>query len=351
MATITAWLTGGGITLSIIVVTWSLNSNHYTDCHNESGGIYESNSKLCYNDNVFTTLENKSNGKAVAISSFTVLGKDRAIIYTQDNGNYFILFKDNKLEISPYEEHEQESLNNSSDFDNAENVTKISCYDNYMTDPYDGFIFPKHNSTLYSVENLVCYKGRDITSWVAGHGMKVTAAVIPNPKELFAIVTIEEENPQQYESKSSIRTIYITSDGVRGKRDIFTQRYTQDPKKTLSKMKIVGYNYEKGIVYFSVPAWAVSHAIHAFTIPFDNNYNYVREKFITDGDLTFVNMSNLSGNSKHDKYIGSLVVEQSEIREGEGRVYNEYLISPEGKRICELDTEVENWRIYLPCKK
>ncbi|MEX0448108.1 hypothetical protein [Xenorhabdus sp. SGI246] len=351
VATVIAWLAGGFILLSIITISWLLNSNDHTGCNNKEGGFYVSNNKLCFNDNEVQAIINKTNGENTEVSKFTILGKDKAVIYIKNAGEYLISINGGDVEVTPYKKQEQESQNNDSGFNNKENVTKISCYNNYMEYPYDGFIFPTRNNTLYSAENLVCYKGRDITSWVAGRGMKVTSAVIPNSKELFAIVTVEEENPQEYESKSSIRAIYITSDGVRGKKDIFTQRYTSDPETTLSNMKIVGYNYEKGIVYFSVPAWAVSHAIHAFTIPFDNNYVNVREKFITDGDLTFVNMSNLSGRPENEKYIGSLVVEQGEIRKGEGRVYNEYLISPEGKRICELDTEVENWRIYLPCKK
>ncbi|AOM40490.1 lysozyme inhibitor LprI family protein [Xenorhabdus hominickii] len=235
--------------------------------------------------------------------------------------------------------------------DIPEVASKVHC-DTYRGGRYEGFIFPPSLSGgRYSVDGVVCYEGRNITSWVAGEGMKVTSALIPNSKESLAIVTIEEKNPRSLKPKSSVRIIYVTQNGFRGKEDIIRQRYTEDPKTTLFNMKIVGYNREKGIVYFSVPAWAVSHAIHAFTIPFDNQYMNIKEKFITDGDLTFVNMSNLVGKPENNKYIGSLVVEQSEIREGEGRVYNEYLISPTGKRICELDTDVEDWKLYLPCKK
>ncbi|WP_237387335.1 hypothetical protein [Xenorhabdus sp. Sc-CR9] len=232
---------------------------------------------------------------------------------------------------------------------NAE--SKVRC-DAYMGGRYEGFAFPlSFSGKIHSVDNIACYEGRDITSWVAGEGMKVTSALIPNPKESLAIVTIEEKNPQSPKPKSSVRIIYVTQNGFRGKKDIIRQRYTEDPKTTLSNMKIVGYNHEKGIVYFSVPAWAVSHAIHDFAIPFDNNYINIKEKFITDGELTFVNMFNLIGKPENNKYIGSLVVEQSEIRADEGRVYNEYLISPEGKRICELDTAIEDWKMYLLCKK
>ncbi|MDE9477020.1 lysozyme inhibitor LprI family protein [Xenorhabdus bovienii] len=258
--------------------------------------------------------------------------------------------KNEGRKVYPYEENEAEKQF-SGDPDSSEVASKVHCSD-YRGGMYEGFAFPpSFSGNRYSIDNVVCYEGRDITSWVAGEGMKVTSALIPNPKESLAIVTIEEKNPQSPKPKSSVRIIYITQNGFRGKEDIIRQRYTEDPQTTLSNMKIVGYNHEKGIVYFSVPAWAVSHAIHAFTIPFDNQYMNIKEKFITDGDLTFVNMSNLVGKPENNKYIGSLVVEQSEIREGEGRVYNEYLISSAGKRICELDTDVEYWRLYLPCKK
>ncbi|WP_445494054.1 hypothetical protein [Photorhabdus sp. SF281] len=346
----------GGVGILALVIFWGglLSSDSSLGCDNKSGGIYENKGKLCYNENEFSTLENKVNGKVTSVVKFTVLDKGKAIIHTNDDNDYIILDENDGIEVYPYEAYELANQPNEDDSNNSIVANKINCHDFYMNDKYDGFTFPSTGSSVvrpYDVNGLVCYQGRDITSWVAGEGMKVTTAIIPNPKESLAIVTVEEEHPETFESKSSIRVIYVTQNGLRGKKDIIRQRYTKDPKTTLSDMKIVGYNYEKGIVYFSVPAWAVSNAIHAFTIPFDNNYSNIREKFITDGDLTFVNMSNLLGKPEYNKYIGSLIVEQSAIKEGEGRVYGQYLVSPEGKEVCELNTEVDTWRVYLPCKE
>ncbi|WP_387691037.1 hypothetical protein [Photorhabdus sp. RM71S] len=234
------------------------------------------------------------------------------------------------------------------------NAKNVSCYDFYMRDGYTGFTFPAANfQESLDINGLVCYQGRDISSWVAGEGMIATTAIIPDSKRALAIVTVSEVNPESFESKSSIRVISIGDDGIPRKKDIIKQRYTEDPESSLYDMKITGYNYEKGIVYFEVPAWAVSHAIHAFTIPFDGLHQGIKEKYITPGDLTFVNMFNLSDKKENDDYIGYLVVNKGIIKEGEGRVYGEYLVTPEGETVCELDTNPKQgyWKSFLTCKK
>jgi hypothetical protein len=323
-----------------------------SDCDRKIGEFYESKGSLCYGKDSFNTLSKKEDGKSILITKFKILAKDKALVYLVDEEPQVITAENKGYSVIPYRSYDA-PLEVSEKTQEEEQQPDYKAYNvNCNNSNIDGFYFPRANFSInYDVKNLICYQGRDVTSLFAGDGMMVTTAMVFNAKKVSAIITTAEINPKTYEEKSAIKIIYINKDGMFGESSIIYQKYTDDPETTLSNMKIVGYNNEKGIVYFSVPAWAVSHAIHAFTIPFDDYYKKVKEKFITAGDLTFVKMFNSSGDLSHDKYIGSLIVEQSEIRKGEGRVYNEYLISPEGKRICELDTDVENWRIYLPCKK
>ncbi|EYU13866.1 hypothetical protein [Photorhabdus aegyptia] len=202
----------------------------------------------------------------------------------------------------------------------------------------------KHSSDIYG---LVCYQLKDITSWATDDGMKITTYVIPDTKKLVAIFTLEEDKPKNSEPKSSIRVIYVDEGGAIVKKDIITQRYTKDPRMTLSNMKIIDYEHYSKTVYFEVPAWDENNAIYAFSIPPDNNYDNVREKYITDGSLTFINVTNFSHNNNHGNDI---VVKRGVIKEDGELSYGEYWVSSKGKTICELDTDLEGWKIYMLCK-
>ncbi|ETS31167.1 hypothetical protein BB987_06260 [Photorhabdus temperata] len=177
--------------------------------------------------------------------------------------------------------------------------------------------------------------------------MKITTYVIPNTAESVAIITLEEDKPKNNEPKSSIRAIYADEDGAIIKKNIITQRYTKDPKMTLFNMKIVDYEHYNKIVYFEVPAWNENNAIYAFSIPPDNNYENVSEKYITDGSLTFITMTHFLYNSNRD---GEIIVKRGVIKEDGELFYGEYRVSSKGKTICELNTDVEDWKVYMPCK-
>ncbi|OCQ52667.1 hypothetical protein Ppb6_02010 [Photorhabdus australis subsp. thailandensis] len=229
----------------------------------------------------------------------------------------------------------------SANADISEYPERIECHDSY-----DSFTIRKLNRSG-DIYDLVCYQLKDITSWAADDGMRITTYVIPDAEKLVVIFTLEEDKPKNNEPKSSIRVIYIDEDGAMVKKDIITQRHTKDPKMTLSNMKIIDYEHYNKMVYFEVPAGNENNAIYTFPIPPDNNYDNVREKYITDGSLTFIDVTHFSHNNNLD---GNIVVKRGVIKEDGKLSYGEYLVSLKGKTICELDTDVEGWKVYKQCK-
>lgn len=232
------------------------------------------------------------------------------------------------------------------------NSFAITCTEYYRATGNENFSFPSSSETVnMRVDGKVCYKGRDITEWVAGDGMEVTSFVIPNGNETVAIVTANEINPETYKQKSRIRVIFIKANGTPGQFDFIKEHYSNErPESELTNMEIVGYNYEKGIVYFESQAWATSNAIHAFTVPFDGDYSKVKEKYIIDGSLKWVMMSGITLKDK-EEYPEYLIVSRGFMTDKNGRDYADFIVSPSGKVICIANTKKENWRLNLACEK
>lgn len=231
------------------------------------------------------------------------------------------------------------------------NSWSISCTDDYNRRGSDNFSFPNANYTVdMSVNGSICYKGRDITSWAAGEGMTPTTFIFPEKNKVLALITVSETNPKTYKAKSRVRVIFINKNGQPVKYDFIKEHYSNDhPEKELTDLRFTSYDFEKGIVYFESPAWATSMAIHAFEVPFDGDYSKVKEKFIIDGSIKYHVMSTMTLKDKED-FFRYLIVTRGVYKEGKGREYIDYIVSPEGKVICEAETNDPDWKLRVRCK-
>lgn len=231
------------------------------------------------------------------------------------------------------------------------NAWSVSCTEDYQRRGDENFSFPDANYMLdKSVNGKICYKGRDVTSWATGDGMEATTFIFPEKNKALALITLNEINPKSYKAKSRIRAIFINALGQPVKYDFIKEYYSNDhPEKELTDMRFTSYDFEKGIVYFESPAWATSMAIHAFEVPFDGDYSKVKEKFIIDGSIKYHVMSTLTAKDR-EKFFRYLIVTRGVYIEGKGREYIDYIVSPEGKVICEAETDDPDWRLRVRCK-
>lgn len=231
------------------------------------------------------------------------------------------------------------------------NAFSVSCTDDYRRWGSDQFRFPDARDSLsLNIHGKVCYKGRDISSWAAGEGMVATSGVIPDRNTVLALLTVNEVNPTSYKAKSRVRVIFINALGQPVKYDVIKENYSNEhPEKELTDMRFTSYDFEKGIVYFESPAWTTSMAIHAFEVPFDGDYSKVKEKFIIDGSIKYHVMSTLTAKDR-EEFFRHLIVTRSVYKEGKGREYIDYIVSPEGKVICEAETDAPNWVTRIRCK-
>ncbi|HGJ5854783.1 hypothetical protein [Arsenophonus nasoniae] len=231
------------------------------------------------------------------------------------------------------------------------NTFSITCTDDYSRWRSETFSFPNSNiSKNMLINGKICYKGRDITTWAAGEGMEATSFVIPYPDTKLALITINEENPTSYKRKSRIRIIFIDNNGKFHKQDLIKEHYSnEEPEQELTDMVFTGYDFEKGIVYFEVPAWATSMAIHAINIPINGDFSNVKERFIVDGSLKELVMSTLTLKNE-EEFFGHLIVNRGVYVENIGREFADYIVSPKGEIICEANTAESDWRLNLKCK-
>lgn len=130
---------------------------------------------------------------------------------------------------------------------------------------------------------------------------------------------------------------YLQADYTPGKFLILNSEQVRNnvPEQSLYNMRVNQCDENNSTLYFSTDAWAQSRAIHA--IKFRSNYSLVKvsEKFITDGDFVIMNGDNIVVNkTAHDE---------------KGEYNPSYLVAPDGKEICQLDTSQQMWSIIAPC--
>ncbi|CAI1642880.1 hypothetical protein [Serratia proteamaculans] len=180
-----------------------------------------------------------------------------------------------------------------------------------------------------------CFGSREISSWITdSEDGVVTSSMKPyDDKEFFYVTTFD---PIKNESK--IISVYQTPDGRPMKKILMVGKDNyENPKQSLTQMIIEGYDSTHGLIYFSVPAWATSDAIHVFNVPLDSSsaLKGIKSHFLIDGNFKFLNV--LSNECEN-----CLVVKKIE-HDDNGAYFPTMMYNWKGKAVCQLDTRVSEY--------
>lgn len=209
---------------------------------------------------------------------------------------------------------------------------------NYSNDEHPVFSFlqqDNNNGEYRSKVANACFGRRDVTSWIAdSETAVVTSSMKPKRNmEFFYVTTFDTQT-----DKSKITAVYQLSNGQPMKKTLMVGNKNYDnPKALIREMLIEGYDSTYGMIYFSVPAWATSDAIHAFTVPVDAESMLVpiKSHFVTDGSYKYMNVLT-------DECRGCIAVEKIE-HDDSGAYFPVFKVDWKGKTLCQLDTRKDNF--------
>lgn len=181
------------------------------------------------------------------------------------------------------------------------------------------------------IPNKACLDRVDITDFMTDGG-KITSGAYDRTSGVY-YYTVYDDKAQS----SRITASYLQTDYTLGEFVILNSEQAKNniPEQSLYNMHVNQYDENNSTLYFSTDTWAQSRAIHA--IKFKSNSSLVKlsEKFITDGD--FVNMN------------GDNIVVNKIAHDDKGKYNPTYLVAPDGKEICQVDTRQQLWRVVAPC--
>lgn len=180
-----------------------------------------------------------------------------------------------------------------------------------------------------------CFGSREISSWITeSEDGVVTSSMKPyDDKEFFYVTTF---NPIKNESK--IMAVYQSPDGRPIKKLLMMGKENyENPEQSLTQMLIDGYDSAHGVIYFSVPAWATSDAIHVFSVPLEPSLalKAIKPRFLTDGNFKFLNILS-------DKCEYCLVLTKIK-HDNSGAYFPTMMYDWKGKFVCQLDTRVSDY--------
>lgn len=214
-----------------------------------------------------------------------------------------------------------------------------------------GFLIPpsKFNSnpseSLFSAKKI-CLNGQDITRWVVGDEMQLTSAIRQVAGKDTAILTSESVslNPDDKGYRSEILFLRLNKNGNPERVVTAKNVITSNLHETIESFRITGYDKDESKVYIESPKWTVSNAIFASRLPNDLTSPYSFH-FVTDGSIDWVIQK-----IEQAQFAGHLLVNKSEIRGDSGRDEFLYLVTPEGKKVCEVEKNRRMPRIKTVCK-
>lgn len=209
---------------------------------------------------------------------------------------------------------------------------------NYSNDEHPVFSFLQQNDNNGEYRSKVanaCLGNRDVTSWIADSKTGVvTSSIKPNKNmEFFYVTTFDPQT-----DKSMIVAVYLLSNGQPMKKTLMVgNRNYENPKALLREMLLEGFDELHKVLYFSVPAWATSDAIHSFSVPVDMDARLLPIKpiFVTDGNYKYMNVL-------VDECRGCIAVTKIK-HDDVGAYFPVFMIDWKGNTVCQLDTKTEEF--------
>ncbi|HEM7577647.1 TPA: hypothetical protein U2J86_004682 [Serratia marcescens] len=199
-----------------------------------------------------------------------------------------------------------------------------------------GSVEPKSvNGEFKTRVDGACFGSREISPWITeSEDGVVTSSMKPyDDKEFFYVTTFD---PIKNESK--IMAVYQMPDGRPMKKLLMMGKENyENPEQSLTQMLIDGYDSAHGVIYFSVPAWATSDAIHVFSVPLEPSLalKAIKPRFLTDGNFKFLNILS-------DKCEYCLVLTKIK-HDNSGAYFPTMMYDWKGKFVCQLDTRVTDY--------
>lgn len=176
----------------------------------------------------------------------------------------------------------------------------------------------------------VCFLGRDVTEWAAGPGRTITSAVRSPYGKQEAIV--EAAPSREGQTALLVRIFESAQTGALERQVLLESRDDADPKATIERFQIVGFDQVAGAIYFETPAWATSSAVWTVAWPPAVPVGALKPRFVTSGSVIATSIA--SNIQKWD-----LLVEQSVIDGARGRVSAFFTYTRDGKQICKVQPD------------
>lgn len=227
------------------------------------------------------------------------------------------------------------------------NAAPIDCARTFQNRHLAIALAPTDSQAPYSA-NQLCARGHDLTNWASGKGMSITSGVLTAADGSDAVIAVESTGSDSTapEYKSELIRISISEKTAQIERQVLArQSPSAVPEDAVDSFTISGYDEHAHVLYIQTPAWATSDAIHAYALASAKPTSW----YVAPGNLLAV--INQPANEYQKAYLGDLLVEQSAIRGDQGRIGFTTLITPQGKKVCEINTSDAKRPMDWVCKR
>lgn len=215
-----------------------------------------------------------------------------------------------------------------------------------------GFSLPRsaeEQDTAFDTHQ-VCFKGRDISEWAAGKDMDITSGITDISADGSAVIitahqTGSVDDTAAADNAALILLVAAPGDAQPKRSVLMTQRPDKKPEKSIDDFRITGFDHNDRTLYFETPAWEVSFALYAFPADPAIQTGKVQLRYVGPGSLDTVL------DSPNSKYKGDLLVWRNEEVKDEGQDDVLYLQTAQGKKICKVDSDEDDYKTNPQCIK